>query len=55
MVLFYSSREIWNTVLLRLQSYNVKLLAMVPVYSGGGVGNHNHFWSKTVSQPKQLL
>ena len=35
-----------NTVWLRLQSNNVKFLAMVLVYSSGG-GNHSHFWSKT--------
>ena len=37
-----------TTVWLRLQSYSVKLLAIVLVYWRFGVGNHSHFWSKTV-------
>ena len=36
MVLVYSSRGVGKTVWFMPQSYNVKLLAMVIVYSGGG-------------------
>ena len=47
-VLVYSSGVGGNTVRLRLQSWNVKLLAIVLFYSGGGLGNDGHYWSKTV-------
>ena len=45
-----------NTVWLRLQSYNVKLMAIVLVYPGGGVGLGItvNFGPKLFSKSKQL-
>ena len=42
------------TVWLRLQSYNVKLLTIVLVYSGRGLGITVIFGPKLFFQPKQL-
>ena len=50
-----SIQLVHTSVWLRLQSYNVKLLAMVHVYSGLGVfGITVTFSPKFFSQPKQI-
>ena len=53
--LFQCGTGVGNTVQLRLQSYHVKLLAMVLIYSSGvGLGITVIFGPKHFSQPRQL-